>query len=131
MTPVDSMRRTITWLKQVAKWLARLRIVAVAFAPVFATFIYLLLFSWTEPHIRWAGLGLQLAGVLSVACGVASTRKQFGHPSTIDRAMTFIREWPRYRYCSQPPSGWRDVRHRYGTGRHGTRTTRRGTPRCP
>ena len=96
MTPVDSMRLTITWLKQVAKWLARLRIVAVAFAPVFATFIYLLLFSWTEPHIRWAGLGLQLAGVLSVACGVASTRKQFGHPSTIDRAMTFIREWPRY-----------------------------------
>jgi hypothetical protein len=96
MTSVDSIRLTITWLKQIAKRLARLRILGVAFAPVFATFAYLWLFSWTEPHIRWAGLGLQLAGVLSVAYGVASTRKPFGHPSTIDRAMTFIREWPRY-----------------------------------
>lgn len=88
------MRRTITWLKQVAKWLARLRIVGVAFVPVFATFAYLWLFCWTEPHIRWAGLGLQLAGVLSVAYGVASTRKMFGHPSMLDRAMAFVHDRP-------------------------------------
>jgi hypothetical protein len=96
MSTVDKMKLAVTWFKQVASWLAHLQTVVIAIVPVAATIIYLWLFCWTEPHIRWMGLALQLAGVLSVAYGVAKTRKAFGHPSMVDRAMAFLRDRPRY-----------------------------------
>lgn len=96
MANVTKVKLTVSWLRQVSNWLSRAHMLGIALVPLAASLAYLWHERWTEPHVRWNGLGLQLAGVLSVAFGVASTRKQFGHPSMSDRTLAFLRDRPRY-----------------------------------
>jgi hypothetical protein len=67
-----------------------------AIVPIVMSGAYLWRAHSTEPHIRWTGLALQLAGILSVAFGVASTRRMFGHPPIIARVRAYLSDVPRF-----------------------------------
>lgn len=47
-----------------------------------------------EYLIRWTGLLLQLAGVITVAWGLHSTRKLFGHPSLVTTTSSWLKRFP-------------------------------------
>ncbi|QGZ62104.1 hypothetical protein [Paraburkholderia acidisoli] len=96
MSSVDRKALTLIWLKQLGRWLARLRMAVLAILPIVSVIAWLWLVGCTEPHFRWSGLFLQTLGVFNVAIGVASTRRQFGRPSLADRVEAFIRERPRF-----------------------------------
>jgi hypothetical protein len=86
--------------------------VGLAVTPIAISGAYLWSERPTEPHIRWIGLVFQLAGVLSVAFGIASTRGQFGQPSMLDRTLVFLHDWPRY---PRPISGTTAIMQTHAT----------------
>ena len=60
MASNNRMALTVTWLKQVANWLSRARMVGLAIVPIAMSDCYLWGEHPTEPHIRWTGYGVGL-----------------------------------------------------------------------
>ncbi|RZB35765.1 MAG: hypothetical protein SRB2_02815 [Desulfobacteraceae bacterium Eth-SRB2] len=89
------MRKNLLLLKSLFHWIfvdwrwlhANLLVVAL---PVFIGLRY----GASESKIRYYGLVLQLLGILTVAWGIRTTRKEFGHPSIFKRWQQRLSRFP-------------------------------------
>jgi hypothetical protein len=110
----------INWLKLVRSWLGRWiswawqfrRLLIAAFGivgvPLFwGQSCWVPLFSGWEPRIRWAGMSLELMGLITVMLGIRDTRLRFGRPSLLTIGRELLRDFPRFR---------KDERMSFGTG---------------
>jgi hypothetical protein len=92
----DHTRKTVSYLRAHPPWLWESRFfwltVLVALGVPFAVLLW-----WPHEHIiRYAGLGLQLAGIGTVWWGIRETRKLFEHPTFWMQAREWFRRRPKY-----------------------------------
>src|SRR4051794_37696568 len=89
--------RLLTWLKALWPWLKETASVAV-FALGFVIVIAIALWWPCEPALRYAGLALQILGILTVAWDIKETRKHFQHPTFLTRAKQWWHRHPKWRH---------------------------------
>ena len=75
------MRKLLTWLKSILHWLVEWWLFGLGFLVVAAPVAFIVFVGAGEAAIRYTGMGLQLLGIGTVAWGIHTTRKEFGHPS--------------------------------------------------
>jgi hypothetical protein len=85
------------WLKRVADWIAKARLLWLAVGVVVAAGIVALRPGTSEPIVRWTGLILQLLGIATVIIGIEQTRRLFNHPSLLSIAKAWLGEFPPYK----------------------------------
>ncbi len=74
------MRNILLWLKSVFHWLVEWRYFYLGFLVVAIPVLSGLRYGADEAMIRFTGMVLQLLGIGTVAWGIHTTRKEFGHP---------------------------------------------------
>ena len=75
------MRKLLAWLKSILRWLGEWRLFCLGFLVVAAPAVFIVFVGAGEAAFRYTGMGLQLLGIGTVAWGIHTTRKEFGHPS--------------------------------------------------
>ena len=85
------------WLKRVANWIAKARLLWLAVGVVVGAGIVALRPGTSEPVVRWTGLILQLLGIANVIIGIEQTRRLFNHPSLLSIAKAWLGEFPPYK----------------------------------
>ena len=85
------------WLKRVAEWIAKARLLWLAVGVVVVAGIVSLRPGTSEPVVRWTGLVLQLLGIATVIIGIEQTRRLFNHPSLLSIAKAWLGEFPPYK----------------------------------
>jgi len=75
------MRKILLWLKSIFYWLVEWRYFCLGLLVVAVPVFFGLGYGADEATIRITGMVLQLLGILTVAWGIHTTRKEFGHPS--------------------------------------------------
>ena len=81
-------------LQRLCSWLGELRYVYLAFVCVLLGAAIIYVSGETERSIRLVGGGLQVMGLGTVVWGISKTRKQFGHPSVLTLAASWLRRYP-------------------------------------
>ena len=81
-------------LQRLCSWLGELRHVYLALVYVLLGAAIIYASGATERSIRLVGGGLQLMGLGTVVWGISTTRKQFGHPSALTLAASWLRRYP-------------------------------------
>jgi hypothetical protein len=93
------------WLTRTAAWLIQAKLLFLTLAIFLGAAALLSMSAPTEPHIRLAGLGIQLLGLSTVLYGISTTRHHFGLPSLASSATTWLRSFPRWRIPPATISG--------------------------
>ena len=75
------MRKFLLWLKSIFHWLVEWRYFCLGLLVVAVPVFFGLWYGAGEATIRITGMVLQLLGIGTVAWGIHTTRKEFGHPS--------------------------------------------------
>ncbi|MBU1706172.1 hypothetical protein KKG19_05625 [Patescibacteria group bacterium] len=75
------MRKLLPWLKSILHSLVEWRLFFLGFLVVAAPAGFIVFVGAGEAAIRITGMVLQLLGIGTVAWGIHTTRKEFGHPS--------------------------------------------------
>lgn len=75
------MRKILFWLKSIFHWLVEWRYFCLGLLVVAVPAFFGLRCGADEATIRITGMVLQLLGIGTVAWGIHTTRKEFGHPS--------------------------------------------------
>ena len=75
------MRKILFWLKSIFHWLVEWRYFCLGLLVVAVPVFFGLRYGADEATIRITGMVLQLLGIGTVAWGIHTTRKEFGHPS--------------------------------------------------
>ncbi len=90
-------RKTIAYLRALRFWFWESRVFWLAILGTVGVPVAVLVW-WPHEHIiRYAGLGLQLAGIGTVWWGIREARKLFEHPTFWMQAREWFRRRPRYR----------------------------------
>jgi len=92
----DHMRKTISWLRRLSAWL--LWEIRFFWVTILVLGVAVVVVVWwpRENIIRYAGLGLQLMGILTVWWGIRETRKLFDHPTFWMQARRWFGRFPKY-----------------------------------
>ena len=77
------MREILVWLKSIFHWLLEWIYFCLGLLVVVVPVFFGLTYGADEATIRITGMVLQLLGILTVAWGIHTTRKEFGHPSIL------------------------------------------------
>jgi hypothetical protein len=85
------------WLKRIWAWTKEASMLWLAVTVIIGSLIVAFLPTVNESRIRVVGLVLQLCGILTVAWGIAETRKFFGRPSVFTIARNWIKHFPKFR----------------------------------
>jgi len=92
----DHTRKTLSYLRAHRAWLWESRFFWLTVLGAVGVPVAVLVW-WPYEHIiRYAGLGLQVAGILTVWWGIRETRKLFEHPTFWMQAGEWFRRRPRY-----------------------------------
>jgi len=75
------MRKIQLWLKSIFQWLVEWKYFCLGLLVVAVPVFFGLRYGADEATIRITGMVLQLLGIGTVAWGIHTTRKEFGHPS--------------------------------------------------
>lgn len=75
------MRKLLAWLKSILHWLVEWWLFCLGFMVVAASVASIVSLGAGEAAFRYSGMVLQLLGIGTVAWGIHTTRKEFGHPS--------------------------------------------------
>ncbi len=75
------MRNILLWLKSIFHWLVEWGYFCLGLLVVAVPVFFGLRYGANEAMIRFTGMVLQLLGIGTVAWGIHTTRKEFGHPS--------------------------------------------------
>lgn len=81
-------------MKKLCSWLYELRYVYLALVYVMLGISIIYASGITERSIRLVGGWLQIMGLGTVIWGISTTRKQFGHPSALTLAVSWLRRYP-------------------------------------
>ena len=81
-------------IKRLIDWLGELKPFYFAMIPVLLAAVSIYFLNASEPSIRISGLLLQIIGIGSVIWGISKTRSHFGHPSSINIFLAWLRRFP-------------------------------------
>lgn len=91
------MKNLLRWVKTVFQWARRVPISShfwSAVAVVLASVLLVWAYDWHEKAFRLTGMGLQLAGVLTVVWGISKTRADFGHKAIVAIFKVWLKSFP-------------------------------------
>ena len=93
----------ISWIHQLSGWLRGFWLPVLGLAPLLLVANYLHNTHWHEWQNSLAGICLQLAGLIVVAIGIGSTRREFALPSLFQRSREKVAAFP-WPQCKAPGS---------------------------
>ena len=91
------MREILLSLKSIFHWLFEWRYFCLSLLVVVVPVFFGLRYGADEAAIRITGMALQLLGILTVAWGIHTTRKEFGHPSIFTVWYQRLSRFPSFR----------------------------------
>ncbi|MBU0621396.1 MAG: hypothetical protein KJ795_06085 [Gammaproteobacteria bacterium] len=93
---MDYFKRILNWFRAIGRWFADSYALWLTIG-ICALALYISFRPGTsEPTIRWCGMFMDMLGLLTVAWGIADTRRQFGHPSLFKVGMALLRRFPTF-----------------------------------